>query len=106
MIRASSPIAELGRADEVADVLDDQQVDLVQRQRGQRRAHHVGVEVALAAEAAVGVELHDRDVQVREPVGVEAALHVALQHADAQVADAVRRARARAASSCPRPARS
>ncbi len=42
---------ELGRADEVADVLDDQQVDLVERQRRQRRADHVRVEVALAAEA-------------------------------------------------------
>ena len=29
----------------------------------QRGAHHVGVEMALAAEAVVGVELHDRDVQ-------------------------------------------
>ena len=42
---------ELGRADEVADVLDHQQVELVERQRGQRRADHVRVEVALAAEA-------------------------------------------------------
>ena len=80
---------ELGGADEVADVLDDQQVDLVERDRRQRGAHHVRVEVALAAEAAAGVELRDRDVQVGEPVGVERALHVALEHADAQVADAV-----------------
>ena len=42
---------ELGRADEVADVLDHQQVDLLERQVGDRRADHVGVEVALAAEA-------------------------------------------------------
>ena len=46
-----------------------------------------GVEVALAAEAAVGVELDDRHVQRGEPVGVEAALHVALEHADAHVAE-------------------
>ena len=46
------PDPELGRADEVADVLDDQQVELVERQRGQRRADHVRVEVALAAEPA------------------------------------------------------
>ena len=43
---------ELGRADEVADVLDHEQVDLVQRDRRQRRAHHVRVEMALAAEPA------------------------------------------------------
>ena len=79
--------AELGRADEVADVLDDQQVDLVQRQRGQRRAHHVGVEVALAAEARVGVELRHRHVQAGEPVGVDRALHVALEHADAHAVE-------------------
>ncbi len=43
--------AKLRRADEVADVLDDQQVDLVERHRRERRAHHVRVEMALAAEA-------------------------------------------------------
>ena len=78
--------AELGRADQVAHVLDHQQVDPVQRQVGQRGAHHVGVQVALAAEAAVGVQLHHRHVQRGQPVGVQAALHVALQHAHAHVA--------------------
>ena len=52
-----------------------------QRQRRQRRADHVGVEVALAAEALVGVELGDRDVLVGQPVGVQRARHVALQDA-------------------------
>ena len=55
--------AELGRADEVADVLDHEQVELVERQRRQRRADHVRVQVALAAEAGAGVELRHRDVQ-------------------------------------------
>ena len=95
---------ELGRADEVADVLDDQQVDLLQRQRGERGADHVRVQVALAAEAVARVELDDRQVQRGEPVGVERALHVALQHPGAH--GDVARARARAASSCPRRARS
>ena len=63
---------ELGRADQVADVLDQEQVDLVEGERRQRRAHHVGVQVALAAEPGVGVELGDRHVQSGEPVGVEA----------------------------------
>ena len=73
--------AELGRADEVADVLDDQQVDLIQRQRAERRAHHVRVEVTLAAEALAGVELDDRHVQRGQALGVERALDVALEHA-------------------------
>ena len=97
--------AELGRADEVADVLDDQQVDLVERQRRDRRADHVRVEVALAAEAGVGVELDHGHVQAGEAIGVQRSLHVALEHADAHAGQA-RRRRARAASSCRRRARS
>ena len=80
---------ELRRAHEVADVLDDEQVDVVQRQRGQGAAHHVGVEVALAAEARVGVELGHRHMQAGQPVGVHRALHVALEHADAHAVDPV-----------------
>ena len=56
---------------------------------GSARAHHVGVEVALAAEARVGVELGHRDVQAGQPVGVHRALHVALEHADADAVDPV-----------------
>ena len=52
---------------------------------GERGAHHVGVEVAFAAEPAVGVELRHRHVEAREPVRVEAALHVALEHGDADL---------------------
>ncbi len=76
------PDPELSRADEVADVLDHQQVDLLERDLRDRRADHVGVEVALPSEAGVGVDLGDRDVQMGDPVGVEAALHVALEDAD------------------------
>ena len=53
-----------------------------------RRADHVGVEVALAAEPITGVELGDGDVQRREPVGIDRALDVTLEHADP---DAVQR---------------
>jgi hypothetical protein len=53
---------ELRRADEVAHVLDHQQVDVRQRQLGQRRAHHVRVEVALAAEPRRRVELRHGNV--------------------------------------------
>ena len=73
---------ELGRADEVADVLDHEHVDLVERQLGQRRADHVRVEMTLAAEARRRVQLRDRHVQRREPVGVHAALDVALEDAE------------------------
>ena len=95
--------AELGRADEVADVLDHQQVELVERQLRQRRAHHVRVEVALAAEARAGVELRRPARAARASRSAsKRALHVALQHADAHAVEA-RPARARAASSCRRP---
>ena len=49
---------------------------------GDRRADHVRVEVTLAAEARIGVELGHRHVQAREAVGVHRPLHVALEHAD------------------------
>ena len=79
--RASSPISKLGRADEVADVLDDSRSISSSGSARDRRADHVRVEVALAAEAGVGVELGDRHVQAGEAVGVQRALHVALEHA-------------------------
>ena len=97
--------AKLGRAHEVADVLDDQQVDLVERERRDRRADHVRVEMALAAESRVGVDLGHRHMQPGEAIGVHRPLHVALEHARrAHRAGSSRRARA--ASSCRRRARS
>ena len=42
-----------------------------------------GVEMALAAEARVGVQLRHGHVQAGKPVGVHRALHVALENADA-----------------------
>ena len=98
--------AELRRADEVADVLDDQQVDVAERQRpgspsgpcsrpgGTRRRSPCSV-----LSCVTGTWRSD------EPVGVEAALHVALEHARAHARRA-RPARAPAAASCPRRARS
>ena len=82
---------ELGRADEVPDVLDHEEVELLERKRGQRRPHHVRVEVALAAEAGVGVDLDDRHMEVRDPVGVERGLHVALEDADAHAVEPAQR---------------
>jgi hypothetical protein len=76
---------ELGRADEVADVLDHQQVDLPEPELGNRGADHVRVQVALAAEAGLGVELDHRHVQGGDPVGVHASLHVALEHPGADL---------------------
>ena len=42
-----------------------------------------GVEVTLAAETWVGVQLCDGDMKRGEAVGIIGALHVALEHADA-----------------------
>jgi hypothetical protein len=50
---------------------------------------NVRVEVALAAEPVAGVQLRDGDVQVRQAVGVEAALDVALEHRGAHPAQAL-----------------
>ena len=59
-----------------------------ERQRGQRRAHHVGVEVALAAEARVGVELrHRARAGCASRSASMRALHVALEHADAHAVE-------------------
>ena len=48
---------ELGRAHEVADVLDDDEVELVEVERADRTLDHVGFEMARAA----GVDLHGGD---------------------------------------------
>ena len=82
---------ELGRADEVADVLDHKQVDLVQRDPADRQ-RTMQVEVALAAEGGVGAGSGDRHVQVREPVGIEATPDVALEDTDPDVAGVLERA--------------
>jgi hypothetical protein len=74
--------AKLGRTDEVAHVRDHEQVDLVEREVAERRAHHVGIEMALAAEARIRVQLRDGNVEAGQAIGVHRALHVALEHAD------------------------
>jgi hypothetical protein len=83
---------ELGRAHEVADVLDHEQVDLVQWQRRDRGPHHVRVEVAFATETGVRVDLGHRYMEARQPVGIEVALHVALQHAYSDIVEVVQHA--------------
>ena len=74
--------SELRGTDEVADVLDHEEVDVVERQVGERGAHHVRIEVTLAAEARGGVELGHGNVQRGQPVRIHRPLNVALQHAD------------------------
>ena len=78
--------AELGRADEVADVLDHEQVDVRRAAARAAPSAPCSRRGGTRRRTRVGVELRDRHVQQRQPVGVEAALHVALQHARAHAA--------------------
>ena len=57
----------------------------MERKLDEARADHVRVEVALAAEARVGVDLHYGGVEARQPVGVERRLHVALEDTDPEL---------------------
>ncbi len=50
---------ELRRTDEIPDVLDQDQIEVGQRQSRQGRAHHRRVQMALAAEAVAGVDQHE-----------------------------------------------
>ncbi len=68
---------EAGRADQVADILDDQQVKVGQIHLGQGAVQHHSVEMALAT----GVDLDRRRPGRRRPVGVDAGGHVAVDHA-------------------------
>jgi hypothetical protein len=74
---------ELGRAHEVADVLDDEEVELGEGQPGQAGAHHHRVQMALAAEAGARVDEGHLGAEPGELVGVEAGRDVTFQHADA-----------------------
>ena len=76
--------AELGRAHQVADVLDDEEVEVGEREAGQAGAHHHGIEVALATEAGAGVDQRHRRAESGQPVGVDAGGDVALQDPDAR----------------------
>ena len=94
---------EQRRADQVADVLHEQQRALRRVELVQRAVHHLRVEVA----ARAGVDLHGPGAGAPDPVGVEGGLLVALDHADLVVAAELgdgalqqrRLARARASSS-------
>ena len=65
MIRASSPTRNSAGQTRLPTFSITSRSMSAERQRGERRAHHVRVEMALAAEPGVGVELVDRDVQQR-----------------------------------------
>ncbi len=73
---------EAGRADEVADVLDEHDVDVVQGQFVQRGVHHVGVEVAGAA----GTDLYCRYTLAADAVRVVFRLEIALDDGNPQAA--------------------
>ena len=94
---------KLGRADQVADVLDDQQVELVERKAGETGTDHDRVEVAFAAET--GARVHERDLSAEtvELVGVDAGRDVALEHPDLHRVARARRACAATGQSSPRP---
>ena len=88
------------RADQVADVLDEQQrARRAGRASRSARLHHRGVEVA----AGAGVDLDGAGAGARDPVGVERGLLVALDHADRAAVAEARRWCAPAARSCPTP---
>jgi hypothetical protein len=78
------------RAHQVADVLDEHQIEALVPQGRQGVPDHSGVEAALPGEKRVGVDLDDRDAEGREAIGVEPALPVTLDHADAETARAAR----------------
>jgi len=80
------PDVELGRTHEIADVLDDDQVEAIERQAREARLHHHGVEVALAPEPRARVHECDVDRVVSQRVGVDARLDVALDDADSREA--------------------
>ena len=71
---------EAGRADQVANVFDKQDVDVGQVQSMQRVVHHVRVQVAGAA----GRDLDRRDALGADALGIILGLQVALDHGDAQ----------------------
>ena len=75
---------ELGRADQVADVLDHDEVEVGERQPGERGADHRGVEVAFAAEAVGGVDQRDGRAEAGEAIGIDRGLDIALHDPDSQ----------------------
>ena len=72
---------EIGRADQVADVLDEQVSRPADGELVDGGEDHVGVEVA----AAVGVDLRGGEAQGPQLVGVDGGGDVALDHADGEL---------------------
>jgi hypothetical protein len=72
---------ELSRANQVADIFDEDDIQIIKRQPAHPAMHQPGIEVA----AAVGLQLHHRDAQARDPLGVVDGGDVALQHGTAQL---------------------
>ena len=72
------PEIEAGRADQIADVLDEQQIDMVEVERMQRIVDHVGVEVT-------GLSRRDLDrgnAPAANALGVVLCFQVAFDHGD------------------------
>ena len=72
------PEIERRRADQVADILDEQEPLLDWRQAIERGADHRGVEVT----ALAGVDLYCRNAGGANPLGVVRGLLIALDHRD------------------------
>ena len=77
------PDLELRRTDEIADILDDEQIDVLERETRKSMSDHIRVEVTLTAEARISVHLGNGNAEALEPVGIEGGLHVALEHTHA-----------------------
>ena len=95
---------ELGRAHEVADVLDHDEVEIGKGQARQGRANHRGVEMAFAAEAVRGVDQRHRCAESCETIGIDRRLDIALDDADPNRGSRGAAAPRGAAWSCLRPA--
>ena len=75
---------ELGGADEVPDILDEDQVEGRQVEAPERAGDHGGIQMTLAAEPVSGVEQADLGAESAEPFGVQGSLDIALDDADAE----------------------
>ena len=73
---------ELGRASDVADVFDEQQIECVEIEFTQAAFHQRRFEMARAA----GEQLHDWHVQLGNAVGIARGGDVAFEHSDSIVA--------------------
>ena len=92
---------ELSWTHEVADVLDDEQVEFGERQPAEAGSHHHSVEVTFTSESSAGVDERDDRAEAVKLVGVEARGDVAFEDTDAERGHRVSPGCVVATSSCP-----